>query len=720
MWFGIGKSEARFEAIKKEFDEAKEVMQNEATRHLDEAYAELAEERSKSQRKIDEIQNAYNKDKQAWAKLQLKHSELIENHAKVLAQELAKERSTSQRNIDEIQTNYNKERFELYKKLVELSEEKKKLRAQLAREQSIGQQTIGQILKTYNMDQGYWRECHKKQEQIIALNGELLDRERALTTEQNILMKKQNEAVNQTNAINVQLRKALETPAGGQDIKNRLEAEKEAHAETARLLKELEDRFHDLAEQEKARGPWGVPTAWRPRKIVPVEDDNETTQDVIFNMRLGIRRTAILEDISRHRAAFEAASFVIATGSAYICFDTPSRRTLGHILSDTFNLTFLPHYVLRNIIQAALVYLDLEWDADRLLGGGFVTTSLQTVLGLVVRVHGYLHSNPVYAALCSGFIATPLRAVAGLAVQVHCFLHSHPGYAAFGYGFLCICLFDYWVPDQPEQASEALGEEPLPVQRADGGKTKDNAIRSFQLAVARAMSIFNHRLASLIRFGMIICILPIFVTVDAVSQLRSSGMFSSRPPTASSGPETATALQEARDELAKERSANQQKILGLLEDHDKDRKKWASDLERAQNTATELQAESLEAWRKTIQTLSDLSAGRKAHIDTLSNLSAEKEAHMDALRTAMALCKEDYDDLLTDSKAFRDTYVNAMEAFKENVELHKKLMVELQTFLREGREEREQKEEPEAVGAWGKQVTWAPSRAGKAKKNERG
>ena len=192
----------------------------------------------------------------------------------MLAQELSKERSTSQRNIDEIQTNYNKERFELYKKLVELSEEKKKLRAQLAREQSIGQQTIGQILKTYNMDQGYWRECHRKQEQIIALNGELLDRERALTTEQNILMKKQNEAVNQANAINASLRKALETPAGGQDIKNRFDAEKEAHAETARQLKDLEDRFNDLAEQEKARGPWGAPTAWRPRKVVPVEDDN--------------------------------------------------------------------------------------------------------------------------------------------------------------------------------------------------------------------------------------------------------------------------------------------------------------------------------------------------------------------------------------------------------------------------------------------------------------
>lgn len=295
MWFGIGKSEARFEAIKKEFNDAKEVMQNEATRHLDgmfmlhpktlestiltpkriiEAYAELAEERSNSQRKIDEIQNAYNKDKHDWANLRLKRSEIIENNAKVLEQELAKERSTSQRKIDEIQTTYNKERYDLYKKLVELSEEKKKLRAQLARERSISQQKIGQILEAYNRDQGYWRDFHRKQEDIIELNEKLLGRERALTTEQNQLMKKQADAVDRANAINGTLRKALETPAGSQETKNRLEAEKEAHATTARQLKDLEDRFNDLSEQEKSRGPWSVPTAWRPRKIVPAEDDN--------------------------------------------------------------------------------------------------------------------------------------------------------------------------------------------------------------------------------------------------------------------------------------------------------------------------------------------------------------------------------------------------------------------------------------------------------------
>ena len=374
---------------------------------------------------------------------------------------------------------------------------------------------------------------------------------------------------------------------------------------------------------------------------------------------------------------------------------------MGHILSDTFNLTFLPHYVLGNIIQAALVYLKPEWAADRLYGGSFITTPLSAVLGSAIKVHGYLHGNPMYAAFWSGFIAKPLLTGAGLAIQVHCFLHNHPGFAAFAYGMLCDGLFDYWVPDQPEQGvgSEAHRVEPQPVQKDDEGKTKHNAIPSSPLSVAGAMGFLDRKIVSLIYFSIHICCLPIYATATAVSLLRSSSLFSS-------GPQTATALQEAREELAKERSVNQQKIISLLEDHDKDRKKWANNLEQSQNTAMELRANNLEAMTKAHQTLIDL--------------IAEKEAHNETMREAMAACKDDYGDLVADFKDFKDIHVNAMEALKENIDVHKKLMAELETFLREGKEEREQKLEPEPVGAWGRQLTWTPSKAPKAKKKERG
>ena len=222
-------------------------------------------------------------------------SEIIANNTKSLGQELAKERSTSQRKIDEIQTSYNKERYDLYKKLVEVSVDKKNLRGELARERSINQQKISQILEAYNNDSRFWREMLRKKEeivelnekllereraltaeqnQIIEMNEKLLERERALTAEQNQLIKDQRGAVVQAGEMSGQFRRALDSPVESQDTKNRLEAEKEAHARTAKRLKELEGRFNELAEQEESRGPWGVPTAWRPRKVVPVEDDN--------------------------------------------------------------------------------------------------------------------------------------------------------------------------------------------------------------------------------------------------------------------------------------------------------------------------------------------------------------------------------------------------------------------------------------------------------------
>lgn len=238
-----------------------------------EAYAELAEERLNNQRKIDEIQNAYNKDKQDWADLQLKQSEIIQNNKKSLEQELAKERSITQRKIEEIQNAFNADNPGLYKKQAELVEENKKLERELARERSISQRKIGQILEAYNKDSRFWKKAQRKQAELIEMNDTLLERERTISDLQRQVIKKQGEAIDEADKVTGKFGKALETPAESQDTKNILEAEKKAHAETTKQLEDLRGKYNDLLEQEQSRDPWSLPTAWRPRKYTAMEDD---------------------------------------------------------------------------------------------------------------------------------------------------------------------------------------------------------------------------------------------------------------------------------------------------------------------------------------------------------------------------------------------------------------------------------------------------------------
>lgn len=98
--------------------------------------------------------------------------------------------------------------------------------------------------------------------------------------------------------------------------------------------------------------------------------------------------------LSHHHAVQRLANLVLAIASAYVCFNSPSRKSLGHIVSDILCLRSWRVFWIRSIIQTALLCVNHQ------PLGRWLCTSPQILFGLVIEAHCYLHDNPVHSAFC--------------------------------------------------------------------------------------------------------------------------------------------------------------------------------------------------------------------------------------------------------------------------------------------------------------------------------
>ena len=103
-----------------------------------------------------------------------------------------------------------------------------------------------------------------------------------------------------------------------------------------------------------------------------------------------------VQNVSRHHSVQRLANLILAIGSAYVCFNSPSRESLGHIVSDVLCLRMWRIHWIGNIAQTVLR------SVSHSPFGRWLCVSPRIVFVPLIKAHCYLHDNPVRAAFCFG------------------------------------------------------------------------------------------------------------------------------------------------------------------------------------------------------------------------------------------------------------------------------------------------------------------------------